>query len=513
MRRIVFHPFLFAVAPVLFVFVNNARRFALSLSELVLPVVLALVSAGVLFGVLTLLLQSWAKAGIVTSWVAVLFVMYRPAFAALNLARFGRSAFLLLLLLLVLIVLWLVIRARGRLAGLTVFLNACALVVVGVNLVSGLSGRVLSNTFARAKKQATRMVKPQTEVPDIYYIILDSYVRSDYLKADYGVDNSGFLDFLRQNGFFVARRARSNYAQTHLSLASSLNVTYLDGIAAEQGERSQNVAPLNRMIEDSKVVEFLKSRGYRIVTYASGYTGTELKNADVRRAPLLYISEFRDVLLEATILPQLLGSSIGRLRDELHRQNIQFILRTIADAGRSRSQPSFVFAHVLCPHTPFVFDSLGNRPKIVPYQRVNQTGTSEIVTRQQLQQWHKANYGPQVVYLNRLVREAVTKILRDAPRPVVVIIQGDHGAGVTMTEDERDPTQLVRRHAILNAIRLPDDGGRVLYDEISPVNTFRVILDRYFDTTLALLPDRSYFSLLSRPYQLRLVTAPDPVPE
>ena len=31
-----------------------------------------------------------------------------------------------------------------------------------------------------------------------------------------------------------------------------------------------------------------------------------------------------------------------------------------------------------------------------------------------------------------------------------------------------------------------------LYPSISPVNTFRLILDRYFGTRLGLLPDRGY---------------------
>jgi len=533
MRRIVFHPFLLAVAPILYLFVHNARRFALNPNELLLPIGLALVSTGLLLLIFALLLRNWAKAGIVVSWAVLLFFVYGHIFSALRLARARPGAFPLLLILLELLVLWLVIRARGNLSGLTTFMNAAATMVVLINLVTGLTGTALRNTLyaTRSSHSLGHSVRPAVlspRSPDIYYIILDTYIRSDYLKADYGTDNSGFLSYLTQNGFYVAIRARSNYAQTHLSLASSLNMTYLDSVVAEQGAESQDVTPLIRMIETSRVAEFLKAHGYRVVTYVSGYTGTELKDADVHLAPRLRFSEFSDVLLEATILPRLLGSWTGALRDELHRQTILYTLRTIPRAARGK-QPSFVFAHVLCPHTPFVFDSFGNRPHITPYERVSETGTNQVVSRQQLQRWYQANYGPQVIYLSRLVQAAVKQILADASRPAIIVVQGDHGAGSIMTENADDPAQLPRRHAILDAIHLPgtdrlpltakhpevDSGLRQaagLYDSISPVNTFRVILNQYFDTSVALLPDRRYFSLLGRPYRLQLVTAPDRVP-
>ena len=64
--------------------------------------------------------------------------------------------------------------------------------------------------------------------PDIYYIILDGYGRSDVLKNEYGYDNSDFLNALRDLGFTVSECSQSNYAQTQMSLASSLNFNYID---------------------------------------------------------------------------------------------------------------------------------------------------------------------------------------------------------------------------------------------------------------------------------------------
>src|SRR3970282_1068515 len=71
---------------------------------------------------------------------------------------------------------------------------------------------------------------PRGDSPDIYYIILDGYARDDILRKFYQLDNRDFLDRLGELGFYVAGCAQSNYAQTQLSLASSLNFAYLDSL-------------------------------------------------------------------------------------------------------------------------------------------------------------------------------------------------------------------------------------------------------------------------------------------
>jgi len=52
-------------------------------------------------------------------------------------------------------------------------------------------------------------------------------------------------------------------------------------------------------------------------------------------------------------------------------------------------------------------------------------------------------------------------------------------------------TQLLAKTGILNAYYLPGAGTRALYPTISPVNSFRVVFNAYFDTNLPLLPDRT----------------------
>ena len=60
--------------------------------------------------------------------------------------------------------------------------------------------------------------------------------------------------------------------------------------------------------------------------------------------------------------------------------------------------------------------------------------------------------------------------------------------------------------AILNAYYFPDGDYTALYDDITPVNTFRVVFNEYFRAGYRLLEDRCYFSTWHAPYALVDVT-------
>lgn len=53
-------------------------------------------------------------------------------------------------------------------------------------------------------------------------------------------------------------------------------------------------------------------------------------------------------------------------------------------------------------------------------------------------------------------------------------------------------TALAEKYPILNAYYFPDNKTEALYDTITPVNSFRVVFNTYFDQNLPLLPDRNY---------------------
>ncbi len=132
--------------------------------------------------------------------------------------------------------------------------------------------------------------QPQAaRLPDIYYIILDGYARTDVMKAFFDFDNTPFLDRLEKQGFYIARDSTANYCQTPLSLSASLNSVYLDDLVKGLGP---DQTELSDLIGKSNIVATLRPLGYKFVTFATGFDPTEHPEADVYLSPHPFASGF-----------------------------------------------------------------------------------------------------------------------------------------------------------------------------------------------------------------------------
>jgi hypothetical protein len=58
----------------------------------------------------------------------------------------------------------------------------------------------------------------------------------------------------------------------------------------------------------------------------------------------------------------------------------------------------------------------------------------------------------------------------------------------------------------LNAYYLPNIDADALYSSITPVNSFRLIFNLYFETDFNLLPDKSYVSNEDQLYEFSDIT-------
>ena len=103
--------------------------------------------------------------------------------------------------------------------------------------------------------------------------------------------------------------------------------------------------------------------------------------------------------------------------------------------------------------------------------------------------------------LNGKLKVTIDSIVAQSSQDPVVIIQGDHGPGARFSLYTLEGTYVRERFSILNAYHLPGGGERVLYDSISPVNTFRVVFNHYFGTSYGILVDKSFYTPFLRPYE------------
>ena len=505
MKKLPIHPILLAAYAVLALFAHNIEEIPFTVT--IRTLLFSLVATLALFGILRLTLKDWRRAGLVASLLLALFFSYGHLYAYLENVQMlgvtlGRHR-ILALVWLALGVLgsgWLFNRKRD-LAALTQGANAIALLLLAFPVIQiiqfGLRPLAAPPAQGKAAAPQAALHLPQGKpAPDIYYIILDAYSRDDTLLDYYGIDNRPFLDQLQGLGFYIGRCSRSNYAQTQLSLASSLNMEYLSELSPDYRPPNRKKVGIEEFIRHSAVRQALEDLGYTTVAFETGFKGTQWEDADRYLSPrpgglermeiLGGLNGFEALFLRTTAgliladgaakLPAFLRADFDNPQ-RIHYERVLYVLEQL-EAMPALPGPKLVFAHIVMPHPPFVF---GKDGEFIPEDREDFQG-----------------YSDQVAYIDRRMVPLLENLISESPVPPIIILQGDHG-GVNTSPGKRPD--------ILNAYYLPDGGAENLYESISPVNTFRVIFDTYYGGRYELLPEKAYFSVYDHPFDLM------PIPE
>jgi len=515
MRKfLVLHPILFAVFPLVFLYAHNATQ--MTLGVIVVPMVIVLGFTLCSYILLTLFIKDYLKRGLVLSLFLLLFFSYGHVVHALpdfrlSIGKIDLGPDVLVFpiwCVLQFIGTYLCIGTRRDLRVMTRWLNAIAAILVAVQVIRGAYALATRPEVGDIPQIAAVDAPPTSELPDIYYIIIDGYGRSDVLERIYNYDNSVFLDFLREHGFQVAEKGRANYCQTLLSLASTLNLDYLPRLATLD-RRSKDRRPAHELLKNNRVFDFVKRSGYTLVAFASGYEYTEFADVDFYLTPGLTLSEFNNVLLTTTPIPFVLRW--GKTQYDLHRNRINYMLAKLPYVQEGTS-PRFIFAHLLGPHPPFVF---GPNGEPVARQRLfNYSDGSYYYQEGGNYDEYIAGYSGQITHLTRRLQGMIETILSQAKEsPPVIILQADHGPGSTLHWYDLTITDVQERFGILNAYLLPGADEDLIENGITPVNTFRLVFNQYFGTDFELLPNRTYYTTWSRPYHFFDVTNPDSLPD
>jgi len=479
--RAIATPVIFAVFPVLALFGQNAAK--LPMQVLIPPVAVVVVVAGGLLAILWIVLRDGTKASLVTSMLLIGFwVIWRPVFLL-------RSTYFD----------WIpeslaaVIFVTGIVAGCVVAyrrmtnprkLISAALVSAIAILCWPIIQIAMNASMATGRNPPTLsaitlpegMVKV-TKKPTVVLMILDAYGRADQLEEIYGFDNSAFLDALRARGFIVAEKSTSNYQTTGLSLASFLNMDYLDAMGVDLND----TADLRRANAGTKVSRFFQSMGYTRFGFPTGYemVDDESNSDHVLHPPTLWgvLSEFEAALVDASPI-----GAMTRLVGEYTTQDAwrANIVNTLENVHRpileAEGDPVYVRAHVMCPHFPRVFLADGSF--------VQEDELFKLRDAEDIGEEYKRQVVAQTQGLNVHVLESIDRLLETGTDPPVILLVSDHGARA----DPKDPMR--RQFENLCALYLPGRGGSVTkaeVDALSLVNLFRLFFNTYFDADLPLL--------------------------
>ncbi len=395
--------------------------------------------------------------------------------------------------------------------------NVTAGILFVMLLVSNTQSVILSNQQISQESTLLTRLRGGSEVekataapdrlnqPDIYYIILDSYEGAGGLQKYYHFDNSAFLQALKARGFYVASDSHSNYLNTSFSVSSSLNLVYLDQMP------SSLLYQMTNSLQKDFARDFLRLQGYQMATFDAGYGFLDNNLADihvhvhsdpqpieVKSSRNSAINNFELALFQTTAGGLALQSGAVYLEtpaEEIENSSFESDFNNrrerIMNAfdhldNFTRSEGSFfIYAHILSPHNPYLWDADGNE--------LNYPGHEYLLGVKADPELNIRLYTDQLQYVNQMALDVIDRILSESSNPPVIILQGDHGHDTFF--DWPNPTEegVDLRSTILNAYYFPDGDYNALYPTITPVNSFRVVFNKFFGSNFPILEDHTYY--------------------
>jgi hypothetical protein len=489
MKKTALTPLLLALASLLYIYSGGAS--IVSPTEIFRPVIVVWVLILLLYPLAYWLTRDWNWAGLLMA-VIVLGFFARPGFV------FDYLGVLLASLLLLVLIYRHIYKKTIQLRHVYLVVNSLSIVTIlfiSTFLAGGFAAipdSYYKNTWdvLQGRKYVTLNAEAGAK-PDVYYIVLDGYGRSDILQKFYGLDNTEFIDYLQQKGFVVPEKNRSNYPRTVLSVTSTLNMNYIDHFTP-QLEGTNITWILSPWLNHNLVRTSLERIGYSSVSISDDWSFTDLHNTDIyfKSHPII-LSDFERYIFSVTPLKTFLPY-LQHLMSvptyESHRQNelnnFSSLTRIPAIKG-----PKFVFAHILLPHPPFIFNSDGSPTNpAYPYSfedsLVKYPGPAEE---------YQQNYIGQVQFLNSQLEQVIDSILTNSTQPPIIILQADHGPRMLTDYQSFDNTCLEETFSNFSAYYLPGMEPGKVPDDITPVNVFRILFDEYFDARLPLLSNDQYY--------------------
>jgi hypothetical protein len=316
--------------------------------------------------------------------------------------------------------------------------------------------------------------------PDIYFLVFDEYSSTSALKETWNYDNSDLDSFLIKKGFRVLPDSRSNYNFTQFSIASTLNMDYLN-IPNPSACTIKDYNNCFELIKNNQVCSVLSSMGYEIANYSI---------FDIQKNPSLVTESF--LPLKTKLITS--QTFISRIKKDLfhlllvgkfeikwlskdllyatYYNNQKIIKAILKDSSDVENRPRFVYSHITMPHPPFYYNKNGQRK------------SKEEIIKDGEGIFSYLDYLPKT---NEVIQQLVNSILTRSKKPVAIVLLGDHGFRQKQSEDFQFRN--------LNAVYLSSGNYSGFYDSITNVNEYRILFNNLFNASLPLKKDSSIFLL------------------
>ena len=345
------------------------------------------------------------------------------------------------------------------------------------------SGKINENIlFEKSQKKLLTPAITTANTPNIYFIVFDSFTSSSCLQEEFGYNNAELDSFLSKSGFYIVTKSKSNYPVTPYSIASTLNFSYLSDTLNNQLLTAKDILQGQATVAQSRLIPYLQAKGYKIINHSV------FDFKDYPAPNRVFFNEMpTKVLIQQTLFGRVNKDILWNFNrwkfsnDSVNTERSIFLKEYVTDkmkglknaVAEKQPMPKFVYCHIMLPHEPYFFNKDG-------------TLKSDSVTKHSHSL--KMDYLNQLIYTRQLVKESIKVIMDKDTLNKIIVLEGDHGF-----RDFGVPGKTNRYFDNLNAIYFYDKNYSALHDSITPVNTFRVILNQYFHEQLKYLPDTSIY--------------------
>lgn len=508
-------PVMFSLSFVLSSFYNAMNE--IYIQSIFLPLLVFTAFSILIYYFFRLFLKDSFKTSIFTSLFLVLFLSYDAVSTLdwsfnLSFGKLSIGKVVFQIILYFLIIFWLLLKFKKSKKDFSKaygILTKIGLVAVLIPLILIAYGQIRRMILPPARSplvlpKITEGELNKNNLPDIYFILPEDDSSPSVYKQYFNVDESNFVSFLNSSGFYVADKSTSNYPKTFQSLASMLNMEYLDYLSSYTN--SPDMTIVDPLIENNNVIKFLKKHGYKYYHLGSWWDPTKFNpladnNFTVGDTNKVGLDPFYYDLADATmfspLLDKILPQTIVGFSDDDNRERIIYQFEKLNQIVNLPG-PKFVFAHIIAPHGPYVF---GKNCEFI---------TSDVTSNLS----DKDNYINENYCVNQKLEATIKTIISTSKRPPIILLQTDEGAPFLNQElnpednwKSASTSLLKQKFPILAAYYLPGVSKDKLYPTITPVNSFRLIFNLYFSTNFQLLPDKNYiFQDLQNLYQFIDVT-------
>ena len=349
-----------AIYPVIFAYTRNIRE--VKFNETFLPAAIAIAVAAVTFAICLVALKDLYKASLAGSIFMLLYWNYglieQGVTTVIKAARYWHILPVLIFVFIHLVV----FIKRVKLPQKEMFKIVAVVFMIFLGLsIFNISSTIVTQAMTESKvrqqvqNQSGQLSAQLKDKPNVYYIILDEYASFDNIKKYYQYDNNDFKEFLINKGFTISESSKNISSDTIVVVPNLLHYSYVVRDSVMENYKYK---------ENSALFNLFKKNGYRtfgIDTVRANYPTVPKLNADVNielRDTEVSSNEFLKMLLSSTALKI---ADISTLNDEGYYSNIRDIIRNslnnLNNYSKKEGKGKFIFAHILFPHEPFVFDT------------------------------------------------------------------------------------------------------------------------------------------------------------